>query len=30
VQVSAGHEREHLDKCINAFIKIGKQMGIIK
>ena len=30
VQVSAGHEREHLDKCINAFIKIGRQMNIIK
>jgi len=30
VQVSAGHEREHLDKCIQAFVKIGKQMNIIK
>ena len=30
VQVSAGHERQHLDKCIEAFIKVGKEMGIIK
>ena len=25
VQLSAGHEREHLDRCINAFIKVGKE-----
>lgn len=24
VQISAGHEKEHLDKCIAAFIKVGK------
>ena len=24
VQISAGHNRAHLDKCINAFIKVGK------
>ena len=30
VQLSAGHEREHLDKCIAAFIKVGKQLGVIK
>ena len=30
VQLSAGHEREHLDKCINAFIKVGKELGVIK
>ena len=30
VQVSAGHEREHLDKCITAFTKIGKEMGVLK
>ncbi len=30
VQVSAGHEREHLDKCIAAFIKVGKELGSIK
>lgn len=30
VQVSAAHEREHLDRCIAAFTKIGKQLGVIK
>ena len=30
VQLSAGHEREHLDKCIAAFIKIGKELNVIK
>ena len=30
VQVSAGHEREHLDKCIAAFTKIGREMGVLK
>ena len=30
VQVSAAHEREHLDKCIAAFTKVGKELGVIK
>lgn len=30
VQVSAGHEMEHLEKCVNAFIKVGKEMGVLK
>jgi glycine C-acetyltransferase len=30
VQVSAGHEIEHLDRCIAAFTKIGKELGVIK
>ena len=30
VQVSAGHEKEHLDKCVEAFTKIGKELGVIK
>ena len=30
VQLSAGHEREHLDKCIAAFIKLGKELNVIK
>lgn len=30
VQVSAGHECEHLDKCIAAFTKVGKELGCIK
>ncbi len=29
VQVSAGHTREHLDKAIEAFTKIGKELGVI-
>lgn len=30
VQISAGHERVHLDKCIAAFTKIGKELGVLK
>ena len=30
VQISAAHEKEHLDKCINAFVKIGQELGVIK
>lgn len=30
VQISAGHEHEHLDKCIAAFIKVGKELGVLK
>ena len=29
VQISAGHDREHLDKAIAAFIKVGKDKGVI-
>lgn len=29
VQVSAGHERYHLDRAIEAFTKVGKQLGVI-
>ncbi len=29
VQISAAHEIEHLDKCIAAFTKIGKELKII-
>lgn len=29
VQLSAGHEREHLDKAIEAFIKVGKALKVI-
>ena len=28
-QMSAGHEREHLDKAIAAFAKVGKTLGVI-
>ena len=30
VQLSAAHETEHLDKAIAAFIKVGKELGVIK
>lgn len=30
VQISAAHEQEHLDKAINAFTRIGKELGVIK
>ena len=29
VQLSAAHTKEHLDKAINAFIKVGKQLNVI-
>ncbi len=29
VQLSAAHKKEHLDKCIEAFTKIGKKLGVI-
>ena len=30
VQLSAAHEKEHLDKALKAFAKIGKELGVIK
>lgn len=30
VQISAAHTREHLDKCITAFTKVGKELGVLK
>lgn len=30
VQVSAGHSIENLDKCIAAFTKVGKELGVVK
>ena len=29
-QISAAHEKEHLDKAIAAFIKVGKELGVIE
>jgi glycine C-acetyltransferase len=29
VQMSAGHEKEHLDKAIDAFAKVGRNLGVI-
>lgn len=30
VQISAAHDRIHLDKCIAAFTKVGKELGVLK
>ncbi|MFD1164231.1 glycine C-acetyltransferase [Sphingobacterium daejeonense] len=30
VQISAGHSKEHIDKAIAAFTKVGKELGVIK
>ena len=30
VQISAGHNREQLDKCIAAFVKVGRELGVLK
>ena len=30
VQISAAHEKEHIDKAIKAFAKVGKKLGVIK
>ncbi len=30
VQLSAAHEQKHLDKAIEAFIKVGKDLGVLK
>lgn len=30
VQISAAHEQHHLDKAIEAFTKIGKELGVLK
>jgi len=30
VQLSAGHERAHLDRAIEAFVKVGREMNVIK
>jgi glycine C-acetyltransferase len=29
VQLSAAHTNEHIDKAVNAFIKIGKKLKVI-
>jgi glycine C-acetyltransferase len=30
VQISAAHTREHLDNAIQAFVEVGKELGVIK
>ena len=30
VQISAGHDRHHLDKAIKTFTEVGKELGVLK
>lgn len=30
IQISAGHEREHLDQAIAAFVKVGRELNVIQ
>jgi glycine C-acetyltransferase len=30
VQLSAGHNRQQLDRAIEAFVKVGKKLGVLK
>jgi glycine C-acetyltransferase len=30
VQLSAAHEKEHLDKAVAAFTKVGRELGVLK
>lgn len=30
VQISAGHDRQHLDKAIQAFTEVGRELGVIQ
>lgn len=30
VQISAAHQKKHLDKAINAFTEVGKELGVLK
>ena len=30
VQISAGHNRAQLDKCIEAFVKVGRELNVLK
>ena len=30
VQISAAHNRSQLDRCVEAFIKVGKELGVLK
>ncbi|MBS1978859.1 MAG: glycine C-acetyltransferase [Bacteroidetes bacterium] len=30
VQLSAAHERHHLDKAIRSFVEVGKELGVLK
>ncbi len=30
VQVSAGHTREQLQRCVDAFVEVGRELGVLK
>ena len=30
VQIPAGHEQNHLERCVQAFIKVGKELAVIQ
>jgi glycine C-acetyltransferase len=30
VQISAAHEKHHIDKAVEAFVKVGKKLGVLK
>ncbi len=30
VQLSAAHEKHHIDKAVEAFTKVGKKLGVLK
>jgi glycine C-acetyltransferase len=30
VQISAAHEQHHIDKAIDAFVKVGRSLGVVK
>jgi glycine C-acetyltransferase len=30
VQISAGHEREHLDRAVEAFTRVGRELGVVR
>ena len=29
VQLSAAHEKHHIDRALEAFVKVGKRLGVI-
>ena len=30
VQVSAGHTEQELDRCVDAFVKVGRELGVLR
>jgi glycine C-acetyltransferase len=29
VQISSAHSKEHIDRCIDVFVKVGKDLGVV-